>query len=120
MGFHLLGGWQWATRKVRARFSQGRLHHFSLILASPIKSPITGIGPTVSGRAGGWMADLLLFGAYMAFSLLLLVAFGRGFDKVLLPSTTVQNEVEVDRNVAGICISAAVNVLVALIIAAAL
>jgi uncharacterized membrane protein YjfL (UPF0719 family) len=72
------------------------------------------------GPSRGLVADLLLFGVYMAFSLLLLVAFGRGFDKVLLPSTTVQNEVEVDRNVAGICIGAAVNVLVALIIAAAL
>ena len=73
------------------------------------------IGPSL----GLWV-DLGLYGAYMAFSLLLLLVFSRAFDKVLLPNTTIQNEVEVDRNVAGISIGAAVNVLVALVIAASL
>lgn len=78
------------------------------------------IRANLMGPSKGLLFDVLLFAAYMVFSLLLMVLFSIGFDHKLLPNTTIKEVVEKDRNVAGITVGAAVNVLVALVIAATL
>ncbi len=72
------------------------------------------------GPSQGFLFDVTLFAAYMAFSLLLLVLFGAGVDRILLPSTPIREVVEAKHNVAGVSIGVAVNVMVALIVAASL
>jgi uncharacterized membrane protein YjfL (UPF0719 family) len=72
------------------------------------------------GPSRGLVFDFVLFAGYMFFGLLLLVVFSIGFDRKLLPNATIKEVVETKRNVAGISVGAAVNVLVALIIAATL
>lgn len=72
------------------------------------------------GPSKGLLFDAGLFTAYMGFSLLLLVLFSSGVDRVLLPGTTIKDVVKAKHNVAGVSIGAAVNVLVALVVAASL
>jgi uncharacterized membrane protein YjfL (UPF0719 family) len=72
------------------------------------------------GPSQGFVIDVTLFAAYMAFSLLLLVLLSFGVDRILLPSTTIKEVVEAKHNVAGVSIGAAVNVMVALIVAASI
>jgi uncharacterized membrane protein YjfL (UPF0719 family) len=78
------------------------------------------IRSNILGPSRGLMLDVLLFLAYMLFSLLLLVLFSIVFDRLLLTRATLQETVETKRNVAGITVGAAVNVLVALVVAATL
>jgi uncharacterized membrane protein YjfL (UPF0719 family) len=72
------------------------------------------------GPSRGLVYDATLFAGYMVFSLILLMLFGMGVDKLLLPKTPIKEVVETKHNVAGISIAAAVNVLVALVVAASL
>lgn len=72
------------------------------------------------GPSQGLAYDVALFAGYMVFSLAVLVFFGMGVDKLLLPKTPIKEVVETKHNVAGISIAAAVNVLVAMVVAATL
>jgi uncharacterized membrane protein YjfL (UPF0719 family) len=72
------------------------------------------------GPSQGFVFDITLFAAYMAFSLLLLVVCSFGVDRILLPRTTIQEVVASKHNVAGVLIGVAVNVMVALVVAASL
>ncbi|MBU1054383.1 MAG: DUF350 domain-containing protein [Proteobacteria bacterium] len=78
------------------------------------------IRSNLMGPSKGLVFDIVLFAAYMVFSLLLLVLFSIAFDHKLLPKSTIKEVVEKNRNVAGISVGAAVNVLVALVISATL
>lgn len=78
------------------------------------------IRANILGPSIGLVYDVILFLAYMLFSLVLLVLFSIVFDYLLLPQATVQETVETKRNVAGITVGATVNVLVALVVAASL
>lgn len=78
------------------------------------------IRANLMGPTQGIVFDIVLFIAYMLFSLLLLVLFSIGFDHKLLPNITIKQVVEEKQNVAAISVGAAVNVLVALVIAATL
>lgn len=90
-------------------FLAGILIPLGIIIRSNI------LGPSI-----GWQADVMLYLAYMVFSLLLLIFFGFIFDRILLPKTTIRELVEAKHNVAGICVGATVNLLVALVIASTL
>ena len=72
------------------------------------------------GPSQGFVFDVILFTAYMVFSLLLLVLFSFGVDRILLPSSTIKEVVETKHNVAGVSIGVAVNILVALVVAASM
>ena len=76
------------------------------------------IRANILGPSIGLLGDVTLFLAYMLFSLLLLVVLSIVFDRLLLTLATIQETVETKRNVAGITVGAAVNVLVALVVAA--
>lgn len=78
------------------------------------------IRANILGPSIGLVNDVILFLAYMLFSLVLLVLFSIVFDRLLLTRATVQETVETKRNVAGITVGATVNVLVALVIASSL
>jgi uncharacterized membrane protein YjfL (UPF0719 family) len=78
------------------------------------------IRSNVMGPSQGFVFDVALFAVYMVFSLLLLVLFSFGVDRILLPSTTIKEVVETNHNVAGVSVGVAVNVMVALVVAASL
>jgi len=78
------------------------------------------IRANILGPSLGLINDMILFLAYMLVSLVLLVLFSFVFDLILLTHATVRETVEDKRNVAGVTVGAAVNILVALVVAASL
>lgn len=73
---------------------------------------------SIAGPTMGWAADLLSFGLYTVYGIVLLLAFRKAIDKFLLPSTSLAVEVERDQNVAALSLTQAGIVAVAIVISA--
>ena len=72
---------------------------------------------SISGPFTGWTNDLLSFGIYAAFGIIMLLMFRKAADILLLPTTDIATEVKEDKNVAAlIVIQSAINA-IAIIIA---
>ncbi|MBF0369052.1 MAG: DUF350 domain-containing protein [Magnetococcales bacterium] len=73
----------------------------------------------ISGVSNGWSADLQAFGLSFINSLfLLLVVFHQFVDRIFLPGTTIQTEIERDNNTAAILVVITVKIALALFISA--
>ncbi len=72
---------------------------------------------SISGPFTGWANDLMSFGIYAVYGILMLLIFRTVVGKLLLPTTDIATEVKEDRNVAAlIVVESAINA-VAIIIA---
>lgn len=71
---------------------------------------------SVAGPSAGWTADLISFGIYTLYGIILLLIFKKAVDIFLLPGTTVAVEVERDRNVAALVLTESGIIAVAIVI----
>ncbi len=72
---------------------------------------------SISGPFTGWSNDLVSFGIYAVFGIVMLLIFRKIADRILLPTTDIATEVKEDKNVAAlIVIQSALNA-IAIIIA---
>ena len=84
----------------------GILMALGIILMSSISGPFT-----------GWVNDLIGFGIYAVFGIIMLLIFRAVVDKLLLPTTNIATEVKEDRNVAALIVVVSAINAVAIIIA---
>jgi uncharacterized membrane protein YjfL (UPF0719 family) len=84
----------------------GILMALGIILMSSISGPFT-----------GWANDLLSFGIYTVFGIIVLLISSTVVDRLLLPTTNIATEVKEDRNVAALIVVVSAINAVAIIIA---
>ncbi len=75
---------------------------------------------SISGPFTGWSNDLIDFGIYAVYGIIMLLIFRAVVDKLLLPTTNIATEVKEDQNVAALVVVASVMSAVAIIIAFAM
>ncbi len=75
---------------------------------------------SISGPAQGWTQDLTAFAISASAGVIMLLAFKKIIDILLLPGTTLKVEIERDRNMAAIALTEGVVIAIAFIIAAVL
>ncbi|UCD31868.1 MAG: DUF350 domain-containing protein [Desulfobacterales bacterium] len=71
---------------------------------------------SIAGPTMGWAEDFLSFGLYTLYGIVLLLAFRKAIDKFLLPSTSIEIEVERDQNVAALSLTQAGIIAIAIVI----
>ncbi|WP_300457629.1 DUF350 domain-containing protein [Desulfobacula sp.] len=72
---------------------------------------------SISGPFTGWGNDVLSFGIYAVYGIVMLLIFKTVVDKLLLPTTNMATEVKEDRNVAALIVVVSAINAVAIIIA---
>lgn len=72
---------------------------------------------SISGPFTGWANDLIGFGIYALFGIIMLLIFRVVIDRLLLPTTDIATEVKEDRNVAALVVVESAIIAVAIIVA---
>ena len=75
---------------------------------------------SIAGPFTGWANDIISFGIYAAFGIILLLIFRVVADKLLLPTTNIATEIKEDKNVAALLVVQSAVIAVAIIIAFAM
>ena len=84
----------------------GILVALGIILRSSIEGPFT-----------GWSNDIINFGMYASYGIIMLLVFRVVIDKMLLPTTKLSVEIVEDKNVAALLVAESAIIAVAIIIA---
>ncbi|MBI9086924.1 MAG: DUF350 domain-containing protein [Desulfobacterales bacterium] len=71
---------------------------------------------SIAGPSVNWTADLISFGLYTVYGIVLLLIFNKAIDRFLLPYTNIAVEVERDRNIAALALTEAAVIAVAIVI----
>ena len=87
----------------------GMLLAFGFILNSSLQGPFV-----------GWVPDLIGFGSSAVMGIVLLLLFQWPVDRLFLPGTTLQQEIETAPNPAAVAVAVAVKIALALVISAVL
>jgi uncharacterized membrane protein YjfL (UPF0719 family) len=111
----------WLYQKLTPYDDLKEIAHGNVAAALPIAGILLAVGITVEaalrGQGEGWLADLLSVGLDLALSLVLIQALRWLADLVLLPGTTLAQEIERDKNVGAGVTEAASFVVAALLVA---
>ncbi len=84
----------------------GILVALGIVLKASIEGPFT-----------GWRTDILNFGMYALYGIIMLLVFRAVIDKILLPTTKLSIEIKEDKNVAALIVAQSAITAVAIIIA---
>lgn len=71
---------------------------------------------SIAGPSVNWTVDLISFGLYTVYGIVLLLIFKMAIDRFLLPHTKIAVEVERDRNIAALALTEAAVIAVAIVI----
>ena len=78
------------------------------------------LNASLSGSFVGWVEDLTSFAASAAMGITLLLLLQWPIDRIFLPGTTLQNEIETSPNPAAVAVAVSVKVALAIVISAVL
>jgi len=84
----------------------GILVALGIILRASIEGPFT-----------GWVSDIINFGIYAVYGIIMLLIFRTLIDRILLPTTKLTVEITEDKNVAALMVTESAIIAVAIIIA---
>ncbi|MCK5310911.1 MAG: DUF350 domain-containing protein, partial [Desulfobacteraceae bacterium] len=72
---------------------------------------------SIEGPSIGWGIDIVNFGIYALYGIIMLLVFRAVIDKILLPTTKIAVEITEDKNVAALLVAESAIIAIAIIIA---